>query len=71
VWQEYRRTGDVGLRDRLVFTLAPLVRHAGARSAADAQAGLFALLAAVDAFDPARDGALERFAWTSVRAALR
>ena len=70
VWQEYRRTGDRRLRDRLVFTLAPLVRHAGADTPEQASAGLAALFCAVDAYDPARDGTLEQHAWTQVRAAL-
>ena len=70
VWQEYRRTGDRRLRDRLVFTLAPLVRHAGAAEPDAAEAGLLALAGAVDAYAPERDGALEHFAWTRVRAAL-
>src|SRR3712207_7859783 len=43
-WQQYRRTGDISLRDRLVFTLAPLVKHAGGVSPEQAQVGLSALL---------------------------
>jgi DNA-directed RNA polymerase specialized sigma subunit len=70
VWSEYRRTGDVRLRDRLLFTLAPLVRHAGADGPADAEAGLAALMDAIEAFAPDRDGGLERYAWSRVRAAL-
>ena len=70
LWREYQRTGDTRLRDRLVFTLAPLVRHAGAVGEHDAEAGLEALLEAIDAFVPDRDGALERYAWSRVRAAL-
>ena len=70
VWQELRRSGDPRLRDRLVFTLAPLVRHAGADTPEQASAGLAALFGAVDAYDPARDGTLEQHAWTHVRAAL-
>ncbi len=70
LWQDYRRTRDTRLRDRLVFTLAPLVRHAGARTDAQAGAGLKALAEAVDAYRPDRDGPLERFAWRRVRAAV-
>jgi RNA polymerase sigma factor for flagellar operon FliA len=70
LWSEYRRTGDVRVRDRLVFTLAPLVRHAGAHGSQDAEAGLEALLDAIEAFAPDRDGGLERYAWSRVRAAL-
>ena len=68
--QEHRRTRDVRVRDRLVFVLAPLITHAGARTDAEATVALRALLSAVDAFDPERDGAVEDYAWSRVRAAL-
>ena len=70
VWQQYRRTGDPRLRDRLVFTLAPLVKHAGAVTPEDAHVGLGALLLAIERYSPAADGPIESFAWASVRAAL-
>ena len=70
LWREYRRSGDARVRDRLVFTLAPLVRHAGADDDAAAAAGLRALVDAVEAFAPERDGTLEQFAWTRIRASL-
>jgi hypothetical protein len=70
LWREYRRTGDRRLRDRLVFTLAPLVRHAGAGDPLQAEAGLTALVAAVDEYAPERHGALERYAWSRVCAVL-
>lgn len=70
VWQQYRRTGDRRLRDRLVFTLAPLVRHAGATTPAEAQVGLSVLLVAIEDYSPAQDGPIESFAWTQIRSAL-
>jgi DNA-directed RNA polymerase specialized sigma subunit len=70
VWQQYRRTGDSRARDRLLFTLAPLVRHAGAVSHDQASAGLTALLSAVEIYSPDRDGPIEGFAWARVQAAL-
>jgi RNA polymerase sigma factor for flagellar operon FliA len=70
VWQEYRRSGDPRLRDRLIFTLAPLVRHAGAATSEDAATGLGAVIRAVDRFAPERHGALEQYAWAQIRAAL-
>ena len=70
VWQQYRRTGDRRLRDRILFTLAPLVRHAGAKTPEDAQLGLSALLYAVEAYSPAAHGPIESFVWARVRAAL-
>lgn len=66
----YRRSGDVRLRDRLVFTLAPLVRHAGAADDAAAAKGLEALVDAVEVFSPDGDVSIEQFAWTRVRDAL-
>jgi hypothetical protein len=64
VWQQYAATRDARLRDRLMFTLAPLVRFSGV----DAAVGLAALLWAVETFDPARHGSsLERHAWRVVR----
>ena len=71
VWQQYRRTGDTRARDRLIFTLAPLVRHAGAMTPDEAQLGLAALFIAVETYSPAMDGPIEAFAWAEVRAALR
>ena len=70
LWREYRRSGDPRVRDRLVFTLAPLVRHAGADDDEAATAGLQALIGAVEAFAPDRDGSIEQFAWSRVRASL-
>ena len=70
VWQQYRRTGDRRLRDRLIFTLAPLVRHAGAKTPQEAQLGLSALFIAVETYSPSADGPIESFAWGEVRAAL-
>jgi DNA-directed RNA polymerase specialized sigma subunit len=70
LWQAYQRTEDPRMRDRLVFTLAPLVRHAGAETGDAAARGLQALVDAVDAYEPERDGPLEPFAWARVRAAL-
>jgi hypothetical protein len=70
VWQQYRRTGDARARDRLMFTLAPLVRHAGATTPREAEIGLGALFIAVETYSPAHDGPIEAFAWAEVRAAL-
>jgi DNA-directed RNA polymerase specialized sigma subunit len=70
LWEAYRASGERRLRDRLVFTLAPMVRHAGAVDDREAEAGLRALMDAVDGYDAERDGALEPYAWSRVRAAL-
>jgi RNA polymerase sigma factor for flagellar operon FliA len=70
LWREYRASGDPRLRDRLIFTLAPMVRHAGAVDDGQVEAGLLALMATVDGYDAERDGTLELYAWSRVRAAL-
>ena len=31
LWLEYRRTGDQGIRDRLILTYAPLVKYVAGR----------------------------------------
>ena len=31
LWQEFKRTGDRGLRDRLILTYAPLVKYVAGR----------------------------------------
>lgn len=71
LWQAYRRTADARVRDRLVFSLAPLVRHAGAHDDGDIAVGLEALLDVIDVYAPERHGSLAPFAWARVRAALR
>lgn len=65
VWRQYALSRDARLRDRLVFTLAPLVREAGV----DAAFGLSAVLSAVESYDPAVHGSLEGHAWRLVRVA--
>ena len=70
LWQAYRRTADARVRDRLVFSLAPLVRHAGAEDDEAMAVGLKALLDVVDVYAPERHGSLVPFAWSRVRAAL-
>ena len=70
LWRAYRSSGDARLRDRLVFTLAPLVRHAGATTADEAEAGLRAVLHAVEEFSHDEHGSIEELAWTRIRAAL-
>ena len=69
-WHAYRATGDRRLRDRIVFTLAPLVPHAGAAADEAIARGLEALMGAIDDFEPERDGDLERYAWSRVRASV-
>jgi RNA polymerase sigma factor FliA len=80
LWADYQRTGDRRLRDRLVLTLAPLVKYIVYRKAREIPArcevddfiscGLEALIRCLDRFDPAKGASLERYAWTRIHGAV-
>lgn len=80
LWQEYRRTGDRRLRDRLVFTYAPLVKYLAYSKVKELPArceiddfiscGLEALIVSIDRYDPAKGATLEQFAWTRIHGAI-
>jgi RNA polymerase sigma factor for flagellar operon FliA len=80
VWREYKQTGDLKLRNRLVMTYAPLVKYIVFRKVRELPArcevedfiscGLEALIASIDRFDPERGATLEQFAWTRIHGAV-
>ncbi len=80
LWREYRRTGDLALRNRLVLAYAPVVKAVAYRKLREmpahtevddlVSAGLEALVHAVDRFDPARGATLEQYVWTRVNGAV-
>jgi RNA polymerase sigma factor for flagellar operon FliA len=80
LWQQYQRTDDAKLRDRLVLTLAPLVkfivyrkiRGLPAQAEADdfISCGLEALIQSIDRFDPSKGATLEQYAWTRIHGAV-
>jgi RNA polymerase sigma factor FliA len=80
MWEEYRRSGDARVRDRLIFTLMPMVRYIVQRKIRAVPAhcdvedfmscGLEALIGAVERYDPARGATLEQYAWTRVQGAV-
>jgi RNA polymerase sigma factor FliA len=80
LWQEYRRTGDLGLRDRLIFTFTPMVRYIVYRKVREVPAqcdvedflscGLEALIHSIERYDPAKGATLEQFAWTRIHGAV-
>jgi RNA polymerase sigma factor FliA len=80
LWQRYRRTGDVKLRDQLVFIFTPMVRYIVYRKVREVPAqcdvedflscGLEALIRSIDRYDPAKGATLEQFAWTRVHGAV-
>jgi RNA polymerase sigma factor for flagellar operon FliA len=80
LWQEYRRTGDRALRDRIVLTFAPLVKYIVFKKVREMPAhcdvedfvscGLEALIHCIDRFDPSVGTTLEQYAWTRIHGAV-
>lgn len=80
LWQEYRRTNDRALRDRLVLTFAPLVKYIVYKKVREMPArcevedfiscGLEALIQSIDRYDPAKGATLEQYAWTRIHGAV-
>jgi RNA polymerase sigma factor for flagellar operon FliA len=79
-WEEYRRSGDPRVRDRVIFMLMPMVRYIVHRKIrvvpthCDVEdfmsCGLEALIAAIERFDPGKGATLEQYAWTRVQGAV-
>jgi RNA polymerase sigma factor for flagellar operon FliA len=80
LWREYRASGDVQLRNRLVMTYVPLVKYIVYKKVRELPAqcevedfiscGLEALIASVDRFDPEKGATLEQFVWTRIHGAV-
>jgi RNA polymerase sigma factor FliA len=80
LWREYKRTGDVRARNRLVMTFAPLVKYIVFKKVRELPArcevedfiscGLEALIASIDRYDPEKGATLEQFAWTRIHGAV-
>jgi RNA polymerase sigma factor for flagellar operon FliA len=80
LWQRYKDTGDTGARDRLVFSLAPIVKCIVYRKVREIPAyrevddfiscGLEALIRSIDRYDPSKGATLEQFAWTRIHGAV-
>jgi RNA polymerase sigma factor FliA len=80
LWQRYRETGDRRLRDQLVLTYVPLVRHLAYRKVRELPAwcevddlvsnGVEGLIGALDRYDPAKGATLEQFVWTRIQGAV-
>jgi RNA polymerase sigma factor for flagellar operon FliA len=79
-WEEYRRTGDLQLRDQLIFAFMPMVRHIvyrkvrGAPAHCDAEdflsCGMEALIRSIERYDPGKGATLEQYAWTRIHGAV-
>jgi RNA polymerase sigma factor for flagellar operon FliA len=80
LWSEYKRTGDLQVRNRLVMTFAPLVKYIVFKKVRELPArcevedfiscGLEALIASIDRYDPSKGATLEQFAWTRIHGAV-
>jgi RNA polymerase sigma factor for flagellar operon FliA len=80
LWHAYRASGDPELRNRLVLTLAPLVKYIVGRKVRELppqcdcadfiSCGIEALMGAIERFDPARSSTLEQYVWTRIHGAV-
>src|ERR671919_1656529 len=80
LWKQYKATGDLQVRNRLVMTYAPLVKYIVFKKVRELPArcevedfiscGLEALIASIDRYDPEKGATLEQFAWTRIHGAV-
>jgi RNA polymerase sigma factor for flagellar operon FliA len=80
LWQEFRRTKDKALRDRLILTYAPLVKYVAGRLGSGLPAhvdegdlvsyGLLGLIGAIERYDPDRDIKFETYAISRIKGAI-
>ena len=80
IWQEYQRTDDRELRDRLIFMFMPMVRYIVYRKVREVPAqcdvedflscGLEALIRSIERYDPDKGATLEQYAWTRIHGAV-
>ena len=80
LWLRFRKTGDPGLRDRLILTYAPLVKYVAGRLGSGLPAhvdegdlvsyGLLGLIGAIERYDPERDIKFETFAMLRIKGAI-
>ena len=80
VWRRYKATGDLGLRNRLVLTYLPLVKHAAYKKLRELpvscevdhliSAGIVGLIGALDLDDPDKGAGLEPYLWTRIHGSV-
>jgi RNA polymerase sigma factor for flagellar operon FliA len=80
LWQEFRRSSDKALRDRLILTYAPLVKYVAGRLGSGLPAhvdegdlvsyGLLGLIGAIERYDPDRDIKFETYAISRIKGAI-
>jgi RNA polymerase sigma factor for flagellar operon FliA len=80
LWKQYRARSDAKLRDRLVLSLAPMVKFIVYRKVRNVPAhveiedylsvGIEALIVSIDRYDPSKGATLEQYTWTRVHGAV-
>jgi RNA polymerase sigma factor for flagellar operon FliA len=80
LWRQYNETGDISLRNRLVLTYVPLVKHIVYKKLRELPAscevddliscGIVTLIGAIDKYDPAKGASLEPYLWTRIHGAV-
>ena len=80
LWQEYRASGDLSLRNRLVLTYVPLVKHIAYKKLRELPAscevddliacGIEGLIHALDRYDPTKGATLEPYLWTRIHGSV-
>lgn len=80
LWTRYRATGDRELRDRIVVSYLPLVRHIAYRKVRELPAwcdvedlissGVEGLIGAIERYEPDKGATLEQFVWTRIQGAV-
>ena len=80
LWKEYRRSGNRSLRNRLVLTYVPLVKHVVYKKLRELpvsceadeliSCGIEGLIAALDQYDPEKGAGLEPYLWTRIHGAV-
>ncbi|WP_368862264.1 RNA polymerase sigma factor WhiG [Catenulispora pinistramenti] len=80
LWDDFKRTGDPALRERLILHYSPLVKYVagrvrvglpGALDSADfVSSGIFGLIDAIERFEPHRHVKFETYAIARIRGAI-
>jgi len=80
LWKQYKATGDLSLRNRLVLTYVPLVKHIVYKKLRELPAscevddliscGIESLIGALDRYDPAKGAGIEPYLWTRIHGSV-
>ena len=80
LWEQYKASGDLKLRNRLVLTFVPLVKHIAYKKLRELPAscevddllacGIEGLIHAIERYDPAKGASLEPYLWTRIHGSI-